>query len=196
MFDEYNGTANGTENQAPKNEKVFYHYLNTKQSEDVMVFKPNNHPDWMWDYLNNNNSHNFNIFSINSILSSDGTYYCAIALEGTTKCRVFCSKLTPGQPITGLLNLTSIIDEPDLVAMPITIIGHQLYLLTDKNAPNKHVVVVDLNNPNGVSLTLFWLNSNLHFNNFLVQLENNSCWTRENESDNFSWWQIFSCCLH
>ena len=153
MFDEYNGTANGTESQTPKNEKVFYHYLNTKQSEDVMVVKFNNHLDWMWYYLNNNNSHNnFNIFSINSILSSDGNYYCAIALEGTTKGRVFCSKLTPGQPITGLLNLTAIIDEPDIVVRPITIVGHELYLLLDKNAPNGHIVAVDMNNPNQVSL--------------------------------------------
>lgn len=39
MFDEYNGTANGTENISSRNQKVFYHYLHTQQSEDVMVVK-------------------------------------------------------------------------------------------------------------------------------------------------------------
>ena len=47
MFDEYNGTANGTENQSPKNQKVFYHYLNTAQSDDVMVVKFDHHPNRM-----------------------------------------------------------------------------------------------------------------------------------------------------
>ena len=46
MFDEYNGTANGTENMSPRNQKVFYHYLHTAQSKDVMVVKFNDHPDW------------------------------------------------------------------------------------------------------------------------------------------------------
>ena len=177
MFDEYNGTANGTESQAPKNEKVFYHYLNTKQSFDVMVVKFNNHPDWMWDHLNhnifiiNNNSHNnFNIFSINSILSNDGNYYCAIALEGTTKGRVFCSKLTPGQPITGLLNLTAIIDQPDVVVRPITIVGHELYLLLDKNAPNRRVVAIDINNPNQVSLNLIFIQFKCTFSQSFSQI--------------------------
>mgnify|MGYP002715492980 CR=1 FL=1 len=86
------------------------------------------------------------------MISNEGNHFCACAYEGTSYGRIFCSKLTPGQPITGLLNLTAIIDEPDIVVRPITIVGHELYLLLDKNAPNGHIVAVDMNNPNQVSL--------------------------------------------
>ena len=85
------------------------------------------------------------------MISNDGNYFCACAYEGTSYGRIFCSKLTPGQLITGPLNLTAIINEPNIAFRPITMIGHELYLVLDKDAPNKHVVVVDINNPNEVS---------------------------------------------
>ena len=85
------------------------------------------------------------------MISDDGSYFCSCAIEGTSHERIFCSKLTPGQRITKQLNLTAIINEPNIAVTPIIIFGHQLYVVLNKDAPNKYVVAVDLNNPNQVS---------------------------------------------
>ena len=84
------------------------------------------------------------------MVSFDGSDFCTFADEGISHRRIFCSKLTSGQRITGPLNLTAILVQPNVVVNPITIVGHELYLVLDKNAPNKHVVAVDINNPNEV----------------------------------------------
>lgn len=84
------------------------------------------------------------------MISFDGAIYCALLYERTSHGRVFCTELRPGQLIKAL-NFTTIINEPKSAVNPITIVGHELYLLTGKNTPNKHIVAVDINNPNEVS---------------------------------------------
>ena len=54
------------------------------------------------------------------MISDNGSYFCLRAHEGASQVRIFCSKLIPGQRITKQLNLSAIIDEPNIAVRPIT----------------------------------------------------------------------------
>ncbi len=46
QYDEYGGTGQGTDPEAIRNQKLYYHRLNTKQTEDILITSFPNHPLW------------------------------------------------------------------------------------------------------------------------------------------------------
>ncbi len=47
QYDEYEGTGQGSDPEAIRNQKVYYHRLNTKQTEDILITSFPNHPLWV-----------------------------------------------------------------------------------------------------------------------------------------------------
>ena len=108
-------------------QKVFFHKLGTAQDADVLVYERKDQPDW----------------GFASEVTEDGRFLLIYQSEGTKpENRVFVKDLSrPGAPIQPFL------DEFDA---DYTVVGNdaeRFYVLTDKDAPRRKVVAIDLARP-------------------------------------------------
>ncbi len=110
-----------------KNQKVFYHRLGTPQTDDVMVFKRPDQPDW----------------GFQTSVTEDGRYLIITTWKGTDdKYRIaYKDLLEPyGMPVDLIENFDN---EYSFIGND----GAVFYFQTDLNAPRKRVIAIDTRKP-------------------------------------------------
>jgi prolyl oligopeptidase len=108
-------------------QKLYYHKLGTPQSADVLVYDRPDEKEW----------------GFGATTTDDGRYLLITATKGTApKYRIFYKDLTkPGSKVTPLIdNFEAGYDFIDNV-------GSVFYFATDRNAPRKRIVAIDVNKP-------------------------------------------------
>lgn len=107
--------------------KLYYHKLGTPQSEDEVIFGGT--PEEKHRY-------------VGGYVSEDENYLFISASVSTSGNKLFLKDLTkPNSP------LVTIVGDTDSDTYVIDNDGSTLYLVTNRNAPNKRVVVTDASNP-------------------------------------------------
>ncbi len=107
--------------------KVFYHKMNTPQSEDKVIFGAT--PQEKHRYINAN-------------VTEDNNYLIIRASTSTSGNKLFIKDLTKNDS-----KFVTILDNTDTDSYIMENVGSKLYIVTNKNAPNKKVVTVDAENP-------------------------------------------------
>lgn len=107
--------------------KLYYHKLGTPQSEDKIIFGGT--PEEKHRYVGGS-------------VSEDQKYLFISASVSTSGNKLFMMDLSETDP-----ELITILDDTDSDTYVIDNEGSKLYLVTDREAPNKKVVVVDASNP-------------------------------------------------
>ena len=107
--------------------KLYYHKLGTPQNQDRIIF--GNTPKQKHRY-------------VNAIVSEDNRYLIISASVSTTGNKLFIKDLNDSSG-----NLITILDQTDTDTYFIDNVGSKLFLITNKDAPNKKVVTVDAVNP-------------------------------------------------
>jgi len=107
--------------------KLYYHKLGTPQSEDKIIFGGT--PEEKHRYVGGS-------------VSEDQKYLFISASVSTSGNKLFMMDLSETDP-----ELITILDDTDSDTYVIDNEGSKLYLVTDREAPNKKVVVVDGSNP-------------------------------------------------
>ncbi|QDU79298.1 Prolyl endopeptidase precursor [Polystyrenella longa] len=110
-----------------KNQKVYYHRIGTPQAEDKLIYERPDEPDWGF---------------ANSI-SDDGRYLILSAWKGTDpKARIFYKDLTVDNSAP-----VALIDHFENEYGFLGNDGELFYFVTDKDAPRRRVIAIDLNKP-------------------------------------------------
>ncbi|GLU43319.1 prolyl oligopeptidase family protein [Allomuricauda sp. NBRC 101325] len=107
--------------------KLYYHKLGTPQSEDKIIFGGTLEE-----------KHRY----VGGYVSEDGKYLFISASISTSGNKLFLMDLTAPNP-----ELITILGDTDSDTYVIDNEGSKLFLVTDRDAPNKKVVVVDASNP-------------------------------------------------
>jgi len=107
--------------------KLYYHKLGTSQSEDKIIFGGT--PEEKHRYVGGS-------------VSEDQKYLFITASVSTSGNKLFMMDLSKENP-----ELVTILDDTDSDTYPIENEGSKLYLVTDREAPNKKIVVVDASDP-------------------------------------------------
>ena len=107
--------------------KLYYHALGTSQKDDVVVFGgiPSEKHRYVGGYV-----------------TEDDHYLIISAAVSTSGNKLFIIDLNQSAS-----NLTIILETPDTDSQVIHNEGSKLFILTNRNAPNKKVVTVDAENP-------------------------------------------------
>ena len=113
--------------QQNKNKRIYFHKINTPQSEDILVYERPDQPDW----------------GFYASVSDDGNYLIINVTLGTdSKKRVYYKDLqNPAANVVELLN------DFDADYGFIDNIGSVFYFNTDLNAPRYRVIAIDLTKP-------------------------------------------------
>jgi prolyl oligopeptidase len=119
-------------NQRVINQKLYYHELGTKQSDDRMVYAVPAHPEWI----------------VQGGVSEDGKYLLVFVVNGTSpNNQLYYAKLgNPDQPDIGA-KLEPLYTKNDAAYAPIGHIGDTLYLQTTLDAPKGRIVATKFNDP-------------------------------------------------
>ncbi|KAH7907477.1 prolyl oligopeptidase [Hygrophoropsis aurantiaca] len=122
----------GTETTDDKDAMLYYHKIGTPQSEDILVVKDAEHPEWMWGA---------------SVSEVDGKYlYLDVSRDTAPKNLLWVADLENDQ-IGQNMKWDKVIDEFDAQYGVIANDGSVLYLRTNKNAPQYKVITIDLADP-------------------------------------------------
>ena len=117
------------------NQSLCYHRLGTPQAEDVLVYQRPDHPDW---YLG-------------AWVTDDGRYLMIGTNEGTDpKSCVFVKDLKdPQHPAIAPADspVTDVLTAADAAYTPFANEGPVFWVLTDKDAPLRRIIRVDLRSP-------------------------------------------------
>lgn len=111
---------------------LYYHRVGTPQSQDTLVYDRKDLPSWI----------------INADVTEDGRYLFVVLFEGAeNKNRLYYADL--GRASTPKIDapVKPLMEVNDAEYLPIGNKGTTLYLRSDKDAPNRKIVAVDLNNP-------------------------------------------------
>lgn len=118
--------------EANRDQKLYYHRVGTPQSADRLVYERPDQPEW----------------GMNASVTDDGRYAILYLSHGTDpRNRLYYIDLQdprrpdPGAPVVKLL------DDFDASYTVVGNDGPVLYILTDRDAPRKRIVAVDLRNP-------------------------------------------------
>ena len=111
---------------------LYYHRVGTPQSQDLLVYERKDLPGWI----------------ISGGVTEDGRYLLIMMFEGSgNKNRLYAADL--GDPKAPNLKapIKPVIETDDAEFMPIGNQGSVVFLRSDKSAPNRKVIAIDLNNP-------------------------------------------------
>lgn len=107
--------------------KLYYHKLGTDQSEDELIFGGSEHQKHR--YVSGN-------------VSEDNRYLFISARNSTSGGKLFFMDLSEENP-----EVKTILDNEETDSFVIENVGSKLYIVTNKDAPNKKIVVVNASNP-------------------------------------------------
>jgi prolyl oligopeptidase len=111
---------------------LYYHRVGTPQSQDLLVYERKDLPGWI----------------INGGVTEDGRYLLIMMFEGSgNKNRLYAADL--GNPKAPNLKapIKPVIETDDAEFAPIGNRGSMVFVRSDKSAPNRKVIAIDLNNP-------------------------------------------------
>jgi prolyl oligopeptidase len=111
---------------------IYYHRTGTPQSQDVLIYQRKDLPSWI----------------VNGIVSEDGRYPFVLMYEGAgNRNRLYYADL--GNPMAPTVDapIKPVVEVDDAEYFPVGSHGSIAYLRSDKDAPNRKVVAVDLKNP-------------------------------------------------
>jgi prolyl oligopeptidase len=109
---------------------LYYHRIGTPQSQDALIYERKDLPSWI----------------INGDVTEDGRYLLIVMFEGAeNKNRLYYADL--GRPNAPKIDaaVKPLMEINDAEYLPIGNTGTTVYLRSDKDAPNRRVVAVDLN---------------------------------------------------
>ncbi|KAI0922051.1 hypothetical protein AcV5_000515 [Taiwanofungus camphoratus] len=122
----------GTETDSDKNAMLYYHRIGTKQAEDILIHKDDEHPEWMW---------------ATQVSELDGRYLLlSISRDSARKNALWIADIekdTIGQN----MRWDKLINEYEAAYYYVANDGTRFYFLTDKDAPQYKLVSVDLADP-------------------------------------------------
>ncbi|KAH9950170.1 prolyl oligopeptidase [Amylocystis lapponica] len=122
----------GTETDSDLNAMVYYHRVGTTQSDDVLVYKDEEHPEWMWG---------------TEVSEVDGRYlFLSVARDSSRKNALWVADLDK-DTIGPNMRWDKLVDDFDSAWTYIANDGTKFYLLTDEGAPQYKLVTVDLAHP-------------------------------------------------
>jgi prolyl oligopeptidase len=125
--------AAGTETQANRDAFLCYHTLNSKQEDDIVVYKNPEAP----------------LERFGASVSDDGAYLLMTSRQSTAPVnKIFIANLENRAFPSGQVQWNKLVDDFDAGYSYITNQGSTLYFLTNKDSPNYKVVKYDLNNHN------------------------------------------------
>ena len=111
---------------------VYYHRLGSPQADDVLIYQRHDHPAWI----------------VNATVSDDGRYVFLTTHRGSDNNNQlhFIDLVSPGSPhVTNTIQ--PIVETLDAEFTPIGNYQSRVYLRTDKDAPNRCVIAIDLEHP-------------------------------------------------
>ena len=111
---------------------LYYHRVGTPQSQDVLIYERKDLPGWI----------------INGVVSEDGRYLFVLMYEGSgNNNRLYYADLgSPAAPNVKA-SIKALSESNDAEYSPIGNRGTTVYLRTDKDAPNRQIVALDLRTP-------------------------------------------------
>ncbi|KAF9645343.1 hypothetical protein BDM02DRAFT_3149057 [Thelephora ganbajun] len=123
----------GTETTSDIDAELYYHRVGTPQSDDILVIKDPEHPDWMWSV---------------SVSELDGRYLeLCISKDSSRKYLIWVTDLKENE-IGPNLKWIKLVNEFDASYDIIGNDGTLFYLVTNKDAPREKIVTIDIADPN------------------------------------------------
>ena len=123
---------NKTLEAALSGQALYYHRVGTPQSTDVLIYERTDLPTWL----------------INGEVTEDGRYLLVVMYEGSgNKNRLYYADLGDSNAPAINAPIVPIVETDDAEYLPIGNLGPVLYLRSDKNAPNRRVVALDVRQP-------------------------------------------------
>jgi prolyl oligopeptidase len=111
---------------------VYYHRLGAPQADDLLIYQRLDHPSWI----------------VNATVSDDGRYVFLTTHRGSDNNNQlhFIDLGSAGSPNLGA-TIRPIVETLDAEFMPIGNYQSRVYLRSDKDAPNRHIIAIDLEQP-------------------------------------------------
>jgi len=117
-----------------KFQKLYFHRLGTPQDQDTLVFERKDQPDWLFS----------------ADVTEDGRFLIVVQNEGTKpENRVFVKDLSKASA-----EIVPFLDKFDAEYSVVGNDGERFYVQTDKDAPRRRVVAIDLARPDSTSWTV------------------------------------------
>jgi prolyl oligopeptidase len=116
---------------------VYYHRIGTPQLNDVLVYERRDRPTWI----------------VNGYVTQDGRYLLLTIREGSgNRNRLYYADL--GRPDSPTIDapIKPLIETDDAEYAPIGNKGSTVYVRSDKDAPNRKVLAIDVRNPSLAAL--------------------------------------------
>ncbi len=117
---------------ALSHQAIYYHRVGTPQSDDVLIYQRQDHPAWI----------------VNATVSDDGRYVFIRTFRGAdNNNQLHCINL--GSPVLPKITapIKPIVETLDAEFTPIGNYHTRVYLRSDKDAPKRRVIAIDLENP-------------------------------------------------
>uniref|UniRef100_A0A6G1S5W1 Prolyl endopeptidase n=1 Tax=Aceria tosichella TaxID=561515 RepID=A0A6G1S5W1_9ACAR len=130
QYPTHEGSTKGTETEMHENHSIFYHVLNTPQSEDVLKVSFPDHPKWHFGFEVSQDGKHFHVFPREGC-QDNNWYYCKLDEFG------------PGDRFV----LKPIYDKMHAQFEYITNNGNEVYFRTNLDAKNYRVARLNLENP-------------------------------------------------
>ncbi|HEV8318631.1 MAG TPA: prolyl oligopeptidase family serine peptidase [Vicinamibacterales bacterium] len=111
---------------------IYYHRIGTPQSQDVLIYDRKDLPAWI----------------VNGNVTEDGRYLLITMFEGAeNRNRLYFADL--GNPRAPKINapVKAVVEADDAEYAPIGNKGSTVYVRSDKDAPNRKVLAINLDNP-------------------------------------------------
>ena len=111
---------------------VYYHRLGTSQAEDLLIYQRTDHPAWI----------------VNASVSEDGHYVFVRTYRGSDNNNQL-HFINLGDPMAPNVSapIKAVTEALDAEYAPIGNYHSRVYLRSDKHAPNRRIIAIDLENP-------------------------------------------------
>jgi len=116
---------------AVTNQALYYHRVGTPQAKDPLIYERKDLPSWF----------------LSGEVTEDGRYVIIPISKGVSRNRLYYIDLKdPAKPVVDA-PVKALIEDDDAEFVPFGNRGPVLYLRTDRSAPNRKIVAIDLGHP-------------------------------------------------
>ncbi|KAL6011828.1 hypothetical protein ACLOJK_002294 [Asimina triloba] len=128
----------GMETNINLNQEVYYHFLGTDQSQDILCWRDTKHPQWMFDARVTEDGKYVILCIEESCKPVNKLYYCDLSM---------LPHGLKGYREKGMLPFVKLVDTFEACYFTVSNDGSEFTFLTNKDAPKYKLVRVDLNEP-------------------------------------------------